>query len=268
MDGPRSDVPAPAGRRLVPRSRGLTWDVVRLYQQTPACAHVRTVDLSEVAAARSARAPRVSWAVLFAKAFGIVSAARPEFRQTFRSFPWPHVFQHARTTLMTAVHREFRGDPWVLWARLDDPGRRSLDDLQRTLDDFRTGPVEQVFRRQIQMSALPWPLRRMLWWWTLQVSGEKRAARTGTGFLTTLAGEGTEIPHPPSFQTVCLSYGPLDEQGRSRVVLSYDHRLMDGRLIALGLHDLERALRGPLLDELRAPVVHPAPAGSARLRAA
>ena len=75
-------------------------------------------------------------------------------------------------------------------------------------------------------------MRRLLWSWTLNVGGPNRVRRSGTFFLTTIAGHGAEIQHPPAFLTANATYGPIDENGKSRVTLAYDHRLMDGRLIA------------------------------------
>jgi hypothetical protein len=85
----------------------------------------------------------------------------------------------------------------------------------------------------------------------LNVSLSKRASRSGTFFLTTLAGKGVEIQDPPAFLTSNLTYGPLDQQYRSRVTMSYDHRLMDGSFVADCLLELERVLNGPIADELK-----------------
>ena len=65
-------------------------------------------------------------------------------------------------------------------------------------------------------------------------------------------GHGAEIDCPPSFQTGVLSYGPIDAQGYSRVTLAYDHRLMDGMLVADSLQRIEQILNGVLTDELKA----------------
>ena len=75
-------------------------------------------------------------------------------------------------------------------------------------------------------------MRRLLWSWTFYVGGPARVRRSGTFFLTTIAGQGAEIQHPPAFLTANATYGPIDENGKSRVTIAYDHRLMDGRLVA------------------------------------
>lgn len=240
-----------SGRRRLSRSRALTIDVLHYYRKVPTCAHDRWCDLSHIARIRESAAQRISWAVLFIKAFGLVAAKFPVLRQTYLPYPWPHVYEHPHSVAMIATHRAFRGEPWLFWSRFSAPEKRPLVELQQRLEHCQTAPVEEVFLRQLQLSGFPRPLRRCLWWWTLNVSGLKRAKRTGTFFLTTLAGRGAEIQHPPAFLTANLTYGPLDDASRSRVTIAYDHRLTDGLLIADCLAQIEATLNGPLSEELQ-----------------
>lgn len=239
-----------SGRKRLSRSRALTIDVLHYHRKVPTCAHDRWCDLSHVARVRDMAAARISWAVLFIKAFGLVAAKFPVLRQTYLPFPWPHLYEHPHSIAMVATHRPFLGEPWLFWSRFSAPEKRSLVELQQRLEKYQTAPVEQVFMRQLQLSGFPGPLRRCLWWWTLNISGFKRARRTGTFFLTTLAGRGAEIQHPPAFLTSNLTYGPLDEDNRSRITIAYDHRLTDGVLIADCLAEIEATLNGPIADEL------------------
>lgn len=240
-------------RRLrLPRSRALCVDVLHYHRKVPTCAHDRICDLSPVAEARENAAQRISWSLLFIKAFGLVAANRPVLRQVWFSLPWPHLYEHPETIAMMATHRDFRGEQWLFWSRFSGPERRSLADLQSTLDEYKQAPVEEIFERQYLFSALPTPLRRLIWAWNLNVSGQKRVKRTGTCFLTTIAGSGAEIQHPPAFLTTNMTYGPLDERNRSRVTIAYDHRLMDGLYIAETLAELEETLNGPIVAELQA----------------
>ena len=71
-------------------------------------------------------------------------------------------------------------------------------------------------------------------------------------FLTTISSRGAEIRHPPGFLTSGLTFGPIDERGCSRVTLAYDHRLLDGRMVADILADLEQTLNGVIAEELAA----------------
>ena len=151
---------------------------------------------------------------------------------------------------MLATHRIHQDEPWVFWSRFTQPELQTLTDLQKRLDRYLTEPVKQAFRQQWQLSGLPTCLRRMLWWWTFNISVSQRAHRAGTFFLTTLAGKGVEIQDPPAFLTTNLTYGPLDEQNRCRVTMSYDHRLMDGSFVADCLIQLEQVMNHVIAAEL------------------
>jgi len=207
--------------------------------------------LGPLAELRAAAPARISWAALFIRAFGKVSAEIPQLRQMWLAWPWPHLYQHPESVAVLTVHREFQNEPWLFWGRIRSPELQSLTDLQACIDDFQNQPVETCFSRELQLAALPTLLRRIIWWWNLHVAGAARARRLGTFFLSTLAGRGAEIQLPPSIQTGCLTYGPLDAQGISRVTLAYDHRIMDGVLAARILERLEQILLLEIAAELQ-----------------
>ena len=238
-------------RRLsLSRSRRLTIDVLHYNRKVPTCAHDRRCDLSRVAELRSRSPVRVSWSLLFIKAFALVAAKRRVLRQAYISWPWPHVLEQPHSTGMLATYREHQGEPWVLWSRFSQPETRSLVEMQQCLERYQTDPVEKVFSSQWRLSGLPTFLRRLLWWWAFHFEGKKRPRRVGTFFLTTLAGKGVEIQDPPAFLTSNLTFGPLDEHGCCRVTISYDHRLMDGAYVADCLIELEQTLNGEIAREL------------------
>ncbi len=209
------------------------------------------MDLRRLEAARQAAPRRVSLATVFVKAYGLLAAQQPVLRQLHFRWPVANVYQHDKTVLMMPVAREFREQPWLFWGRFSAPEQQSLLQLQQQLERFQQAPVGEVFRKQLQLSSLPTPVRRLVWWSNLNLSGPARARRTGTAFLSTLAGRGASIQHPPSFQTGCLTYGPFDDNGRSLVTLSYDHRLMDGAIVAECLQQLEAILRTQMAAELQ-----------------
>lgn len=238
-------------RRLaIPRSRRLVIDLLRLSRHVPTTPHDRVMDLSVVAAARERSAQRISWSILFSKAFAMVAAKYPPLRQIYMPWPWPHLYQHPHSTATIVTHREVDGDPWLFWSRFPRSDELPLDRLQRHLNRCQTEPVQVIFERQWWLSAFPTWIRRMVWWWTLNVSGRTRVQRCGTFFLTTIGSRGAEISHPPGFLTSGLTFGPLDELGRSRVTLAYDHRLLDGRMVADILADLEQTLNSVIAKEL------------------
>jgi len=238
-------------RMALSRSRRLTIDVLHYNRRVPTCAHDRRFHLIHLAELRSQLPVRISWSLLFIKAFALVAAKRPVLRQSYIEWPWAHVFEHPHSVAMIATQREHRGEPWLFWSRFMKPEQTPLIELQRLLDRYQTGPVERLYRQQWQLSGLPTLIRRLFWWWSLNCAGSRRAHRIGTFFLTTLAGKGVEIQDPPAFLTSNLTYGPLDESGYCRVTLSYDHRLMDGATVADCLIELEECLNGEIAAELQ-----------------
>lgn len=247
-------------RFLVPRSRRLSCDVLHFHRRAAICPHDRRCLLEDVDRLRRDSPRRISWAALMLKAYGLVAAEMRELRQAWLGGPLATVYEHPSSVGMLAIEREHAGERWLFWGRFPEPEQRSLIDLQEQLERYQTEPVERIFRRQLQLSALPNPARRLVWWWNLNVSGAVRARRAGTFFLSTLAGRGAEIQSPPAFHTGNLTYGPLDETGRSRVTLAYDHRLFDGALAAEALERIETTLHGVItseLDSLKQPACAP-----------
>ena len=175
-------------RFLVPRSRRLTCDVLHFHQQVPLCPHHRLFHLAPLETLRKSLPNRISWPVLFMKAYGILAQEVPVFRQTWMSFPWPSIYQHDESVGMLAIQREYRGEQWLFWGRFVHPERTPLADLQRQLDVYQTAPVKQTFKRFLRLSSVPNPLRRFIWWCNMQLSGNTRSQRLGTFFLSTLAG--------------------------------------------------------------------------------
>ena len=249
MDSPNGMTGQPK-RRELPRSRALTCDVLHYHAKVPTCAHDRLCDLTEVASVRDRLSRRISWTLLFIKAFGLVAREFPVVRQIYQPWPWPHIYEHPASVGMLAIQRELDGEPWLFWGRFSEPESQPLSRMQDQLTRYLNEPVQDIFKRQWQLSKFPTPLRRLFWWWTLNASGAKRPRRTGTFFLTTLAAQGAEIQHPPAFLTSNLTYGPFDEHGRTRVTIAYDHRLTDGLQIARCLQSLEETLNGPIAAEL------------------
>ncbi|RLS39359.1 MAG: hypothetical protein DWH78_05110 [Planctomycetota bacterium] len=241
------------GRRFaVPASRRLSWDLLGFHHNMPLCSHDRRMNLQIVADARKACPLRISWPALFLKAYGLTAQEIPELRQTWYRWPWAHIYQHPTSVATLTVQRHIDGEPWLFWGNVRSPESLPLTELQESIDRFCKEDPAKIFAKQWRLAHLPTLLRRLIWWWNLNVETKKRATRVGTFFLSTLAGLGAEIQLPPSVQTGCLTYGPLDENGVARVTLAYDHRLMDGALVAGILDRLEKTLNQTIAAELKA----------------
>lgn len=235
---------------LIPRNRRLTWDLLHFHKTVPLCAHDRSVNLHSLVEARKNSEIRISWPAIFLKAYAIVAAQVPELRQTWYRWPWAHIYQHPGSVGILTVQREYKNAPWLFWGNISRPDQLSLLEIQRTIDRFTSSPPNAVFRDQIRMARLPTVFRRLIWSWNLNVAKARRAERLGTYFLSTLAGRGAEIQLPPSIQTGCLTYGPVGTAGLCRVTLAYDHRIMDGALVATCLETLENTLLRTVRSEL------------------
>lgn len=240
------------GRRLrLPASRRLTSDLLWLNRVVPLCGHDRIFRLDDLAKVRSKITDRISWPALFIRAFSLVAQKHPELRQTWYRWPFSHLYQHPVNVASITVHRNWKNAAWLFWGLVEQPESSTLQQIQQQLDCFRDAPVEQVFRKQTRLAQLPTPLRRLIWWWNHNVATAKRAKRLGTFFVSTLAGRGAEIQIPPAIHTGCLTFGPLNYAGECRVTLAYDHRVMDGLLVAEILESLESVLSGQMLTELQ-----------------
>jgi hypothetical protein len=208
-------------------------------------------DLAEVAALRATSRPRISWTVLFMKAYATLATSVPQLRQAYCRWPWPRFCESADNVAMVAINRAYRGEERLCWARFARPEAESLVALQEALDRFQREPVEQVFRRQVRFSKCPALLRRLAWWLNLNFARNKRAKRLGTFSMSSLAGQQTLNRFHPTLLTTSLTWGPLDENGRALVTLICDHRVLDGALGARALTALHGELRGAIADELR-----------------
>jgi hypothetical protein len=243
----------PRARRVrLSRNRALVGDVVHFARKIPRFAVDRLMPLAEVASLREQAATRVSWTVLFLKAYATVCDRCRPLRQAFFRWPWRHFVEMPHSVGMVAINRrdEELDEDRLCWGRFIRPAAQSLVELQTALDAYQHEPLAEVFRRQVQHSKLPTPLRRLVWWVNLNLVAKSRARRLGTFSISSLAGQGAWNRSHPAIHTTSLTFGPLDEQQRMLVSVICDHRVLDGALAARTLADLETALRGSIASEL------------------
>ena len=249
--------PAPssdAAFRRLPLScnRTLVLDGLHFARQAELFPVERTFELGNLAELRDRSQTRIAWSLLFLKAYSAVVRRQPALRRAYVRWPWPQLIEMPSIGGMLVVNREYLGEDRLCWARIDEPDEQSLARLQSQLNRFKTRPVEEVFRRQVRLSKLPTPIRRFLLWWNLNFAGKMRARRLGTFTLTTLASQGALNRAHQTFLTSSLTYGPLDDRGRSLVTLLVDHRVLAGVAAAAALTELERILQTEIAAELQA----------------
>jgi hypothetical protein len=222
-------------------------------QKIPAVVVERRIQLADLALARAAVPVRPSWYAIFAKAYAIVSAERPELRRSYMSLPWPRLFEHARNIAVVPIERRLGEEDVVLNVPLPDPETRSLEDLDASIRHHKNEPIANIpfFRTQLRTSRLPWPLRRLMWWIGLNLWGRVRAFFYGTFGLTGVGAFGANLTTVQSPLTTTLFYDAFDRDGSVQVHLGFDHRVMDGHAAAVALGALEEVLHGEILEELR-----------------
>ena len=250
-------------------ARGCVSDVARLSQEIPLFPVERTMPLGPLAAARVAvgktatakhlaSTSRIGWAAIFLKAYGIVAREMPVLRTWLvRGFPAgglrlsPSLATASESVATLAVNRIEEGEDRLFWARLAAPDAKPLPEIQQFIVDCATKPVEEMFKRQLELEMVPGFLRRTILRWNMNSFSRKRAARIGTFSLSTLAGMGATNRFHPTICTTSLSYAPLDDDGNCLVTLIADHRVLDGAVVARALARLEEVLCHEMLAELR-----------------
>jgi hypothetical protein len=249
-----STVPLPAGR-------GCVNDVATLALAIPLFPVDRLMRLDAVATARQAAAVRIGWAAIFLKAYAIVAGETPALRSWLAGRFRPRLATSAESVAVLAVNRGDGGDDRLFFARLARPDTTPLPLLQAAIDRFATGPVEETYKRQLELESVPGWLRRTILRWNMLSTSPKRVTRIGTFSLSTLAGFSATNRFHPTICTTSLSYGPLDDDGRCLVTVIADHRVLDGAAVAKALARLEDVLTTQLVAELR--TARPAPAEAA-----
>lgn len=234
-------------------------DLIHFARQVPSTPVARTVNVSALFGPRSDHPARPSWQVLFMKAYALVGANHPPLRRALLQFPWSRLYEHPWMNCALAIERSYQGEPGVFVAMFRAPEQQTIGQLQDALTWYKHQPMEKVgvYRLALRVSRAPRPIRRLLWWSTLNVSGFKRAKRFGTFGLTSYGSIGAESLHPISPLTTTLTFGPISAAGDVVIKLIYDHRVLDGAYIARRLRDIETTLNGAILNELLAK----APAG-------
>lgn len=229
-------------------------DLVHFARQVPSTPVSRTINVSALFEPRSDHPSKPSWAVLFMKAYALVGAQHPPLRRALLQFPWARLYEHPWMNCALAIERSYQGEPGVFVGLFRAPESQSLSQLQDALTWYKHQPLEKVgiYRMALRVSRAPRPIRRLLWWSTLNVSGVKRAKRFGTFGLTSYGALGAESLHPISPLTTTLTFGPISPAGDVVIKLIYDHRVLDGAYIARRLRDIEAALNSEVLAELLA----------------
>ncbi len=254
-------MPQPSGRWIpISPPRRFIGDLVHFSRRAPLTTMQRTMRLAAVAEARRLVPSRPGWCALFVKAYSLVCARRPPLRRAYIPWPWPHFYEHPWSIASVAVERRWGDEDAVFFAHLRNPHEQTLTALEEHLLRCKNDPIESIslFRRILQTSRSPWPLRRLMWWSTLYLSGCRRAQYLGTFGVSVTGGLGGSSLDLLTPVTTALNYGVVADDGMVDVRLTYDHRVLDGGTAARALAEVEAAMNGPILADLEGEAVEAA----------
>ena len=202
--------------------------------------------------ARAAAKGKPAWSAIFAKAFALVAEDMPVLRRAYVKLPSPRLYEYPRSTVSMVVEREYQGEMVVLTTLIRDPAHMPVAKLSETIRHAKTVPVEEVksFKRMLDLARWPTPIRRAIWWLGLNI-GRQRGNYFGTFGITVYSGLGSESLHPISPLTAVLNYGVIADDGTVAVRIMYDHRVLDGSMVARVLDRIEQKLTTDLVAELK-----------------
>jgi len=253
----------PRGFRIgLSAGRKIVMEQVHHARKVPSLPLARSMNIAEVVAARQACAVRPSWTAIFMRAYGLAGINCPELRRAYIPLPYPHLYEHPHMTCGLMVEREWQGELVVLGSKILAPENQALARLDKHIRWCGTVPVWECgdFRQSLRVGGLPLPLRRFTFWQTLYLSGYKRAKRLGTFMMSSLGSLGVEQLHPLGCLTTYFTFGPIGANGDVTLKVVYDHRVMDGRGAARSLVEVEKIVKGLILEELRTLAAKPAAA--------
>jgi pyruvate/2-oxoglutarate dehydrogenase complex dihydrolipoamide acyltransferase (E2) component len=212
----------------------------------------RECDLSAVIAARAACEVRPQWTVIFAKAFAIAATAEPRLRQSWISFPWAYLYEHAEPVAAVTLEREVHGEPIVFIHLLRQLATRPLAELDAELREMKHAENPPGLRRSRRIARFPLLIRRFLYWIGLHTSGRIRERQAGTFAVTSVASAGAGAIFAKSPLTATLHYSLFRDNGHIDLRLTFDHRVFDGAVAARALVQVEQILKTTILEELLA----------------
>ncbi len=237
--------------RLSP-ARRLMRDYMYFSKKTPFVCIEKEMELSQLVDIRNRSPVKISWFVIFIKAFSLVAEQYSPLRRAYLSFPFSHFYEYATTSCMLALERFINDEPIILTAKLVSPEKKTLFMLDSKVKELKNKPINDVsfFRHILTLNQLPFLMRRVVWYLALNFPW-LRFHYFGTLLVTGVARWGVSATQILSTSGVVLSYDTINPSGKVLVRLLWDHRLFDGILAAEVMNQLELALTGKILDELR-----------------
>jgi hypothetical protein len=239
--------------RKITVPRRLVADLMHASMRVPFVSLARPLNIRSLLEARAQVAQPPGWAAIFVKAFALVARDQPVLRTLYVKWPWPAFYELPRSVAMVAIARVEDGQDCVLPQKVTAPDEMPLSEVDALIRHAKNAPIEQVpaFRKMLRATALPLPLRRLLWAIGLNF-GRQRANYFGSFGVTSVAAYGAGQLHALSPGPFVLSYGVEKPDQIIDVVVRWDHRITDAALMARTLTRLEQVLNNEIAGELRA----------------
>jgi hypothetical protein len=227
-------------------------DLMYWSKKVPTVPVQRDITISDVIAARAACAERPRWTAIFTKAYALVCDDFPMLRRAYVKFPRSRYYEFAASSASIITERDFGGEYSTISYLIREPEKMPLLQISKRLSTAEAARVEDVsdFRRILRTARMPLPARRIMWWLGLNVP-RQRWRFFGTYGVSVYSALRAESLHPLSPLTSTLNYGIFRDDGTVTVRIVYDHRVVDGAVVARVLGRLEEVMNGPIVDELR-----------------
>jgi hypothetical protein len=232
--------------------RRMVIDFLHFASAVPTVPVQKHMSLGELAAARAACHSRPKWTAIFVKAFALVAQEVPELRRAYVKLPWPHLYEFPTSKAVIMIERDYQGEPALCPISVKDPASQPLSAIGELVEHTSTAPLENLkeFQRWKRIARMPRPLRRLLWWMGLNI-GRQRGNFFGTFAVSVYSALNAESLHPLSTYTGLLNYGVIDGNGNVTARIIYDHRVMDGAIVARALQRMEIILNSVILEEIQ-----------------
>jgi hypothetical protein len=238
--------------RKVSLPRRLIADLMYASIRVPFVSLQRNLNIRPLLEARAMAAQPAGWAAIFVKAFYLVAKDQPALRTFYLKWPWARFYELPRSIGMVTIARVENGEDCVLLQRVSAADENPLSEVDAAIRHAKNAPVSKVpaFRKMLRATALPTPIRRLLWLIGLNV-GRQRANYFGTFGVTSAAAYGGGELHALGPGPYIISYDVVEPDQTIDVMIRWDHRIADAALIAKTLTRLEQVLNTEIATELR-----------------
>ena len=240
--------------RSLSRARRWTRDFLHFASKVPTVGGTGIVNLSEIAAARRACRPLISWTAIFTKASALAAKKQPVLRQCYMPLPWPHIYEHPHCVANVFIEREYQNEYAVFADLIVEPENKSLREIDDQIQTARHKRVRSHnrFFYLIEGTWYPLPIRRLFWRIALYVSGRLRMGVLGTASINSMRSRSAQVTQTFTLHTFSLFVIPPGQDGDMKVQVFVDHRVVDGVTVIRVLREIELVLHNEILKELKA----------------